>query len=165
MPKKLLVLLLGSNLGNRAGNLQQACLLIEDSIGPIGSVSSVYETAPWGFDSLNPFLNQCISIWSEMDPLRILEKIHVIESELGRKVRSAGYADRSMDIDILLYGDMIFTSPDLNIPHEKIKDRRFSLVPLSEILPDFVHPVFQKKISTLLSECLDDGEITRIVAD
>ena len=100
-----------------------------------------------------------------MDPVRILENIHLIESELGREVRSTGYADRSMDIDILLYGDMIFASPDLMIPHEKIKDRLFSLVPLAEILPDLVHPVFQKKISILLTECLDDGKITRIATD
>jgi len=162
MPERLLVLLLGSNLGNRSRNLHQACLLIEKSIGPIMSVSSVYETAPWGYDSKNGFLNQCLSIGSDMDPLRILEQIHKIEAKLGRQRRSPHYKDRLIDIDILLYGDMVLSRPDLKIPHQKLQDRRFSLVPLAEIMPDFEHPVFRKKISTLLSECIDNLPVKRI---
>ncbi|KPL12394.1 MAG: hypothetical protein AMS26_18055 [Bacteroides sp. SM23_62] len=162
MIEKLLVLLLGSNLGNRSGNLHQACLLIERSIGPIESVSSIYETAPWGYDSQNGFLNQCLTVWSGMDPDRILEQIHLIEAKIGRRGRSPDYSDRLIDIDILLYGDMVLSRPDLHIPHQKLQDRRFSLVPLAEILPDFEHPVFKKKISTLLAECLDKLPVTRI---
>jgi 2-amino-4-hydroxy-6-hydroxymethyldihydropteridine diphosphokinase len=165
MTEKLLVLLLGGNLGNRSGNLHQACLLIAESIGPIESVSSIYETAPWGYDSQNGFLNQCITIWSEMDPFRILESIHLIEAKLGRQGRSLEYIDRQIDIDILFYGDLVLSHPHLHIPHKKIQDRRFSLVPLAEILPDFEHPVFRKKISTLLSECTDNGKVKRKETD
>ena len=165
MTEKLLVLQLGSNLGNRTGNLHQARLLIGESIGPIKSVSSIYETAPWGYDSKNGFLNQCITVWSDMDPGRILERIHLIEAKLGRQGRSLEYIDRLIDIDILFYGDMVLSRPDLQIPQNKIQDRRFSLVPMAEILPDFVHTVFRKKISTLLSECMDKLEVKRIEKD
>jgi 2-amino-4-hydroxy-6-hydroxymethyldihydropteridine diphosphokinase len=165
MPDKLLVLLLGSNLGNRSGNLHHACLLIGESIGPIASVSSVYETAPWGYDSQNDFLNQCVTVWSSMDPGRIMDKIHLIEAKVGRKQRCQEYADRLIDIDILLYGDVILSRPDLRIPHQNLQDRRFSLVPLAEILPDFEHPILNKKISTLLRECLDDLPVKRMEAD
>ena len=165
MTEKLLVLLLGSNLGKRSGNLHQARLLIAESIGSIESVSSIYETAPWGYDSKNGFLNQCITVWSDMDPCRILERIHLIEAKLGRQGRSHDYIDRLIDIDILFYGDMVLSRPDLQIPHNKIQDRRFSLVPLAEILPDFEHPIFRKKISTLLSECMDKLKVKRIETD
>ncbi len=165
MTEKLLVLQLGSNLGNRSGNLHKACLLIVESIGPFESVSSIYETAPWGYDSKNRFLNQCITVWSVRDPGSILERIHLIETKLGRQGRSIDYIDRLIDIDILFYGDMVLSRPDLQIPHPKIQDRRFSLVPLAEILPDFEHPTFRKKISTMLSECLDKGEVKRIETD
>ena len=165
MTEKLLLLQLGSNLGNRSTNLHQACLLIVESIGPIKSVSSIYETAPWGYDSKNGFLNQCITVWSDMDHYRILERIHLIEAKLGRQGRSLDYIDRLIDIDILFYGDMVLSRPDLQIPHNKIQDRRFSLVPLAEILPEFEHPIFRKKISTLLSECIDNGKVVRIETD
>jgi 2-amino-4-hydroxy-6-hydroxymethyldihydropteridine diphosphokinase len=120
---------------------------------------------PWGYDSKNGFLNQCIALWSDMNPDKILEQIHLIEAKLGRQVRSVEYADRPIDIDILLYGDMVLSLPDLHIPHQKLQDRRFSLVPLSEILPDFEHPIFRKKISTLLSECMDNLKVKRIETD
>ena len=162
MHQKLLVLLLGSNLGNRSWNLEQARLLIGNSIGIIQSVSSLYETAPWGYNSKNAFFNQCLSIRTNMDPVRILEQIHLIEKNLGRKGRSQKFADRLIDIDILLYGDMVLSLPDLRIPHIKLQDRRFALVPLAEILPDCEHPEFRKKISVLLSECKDTLPVKQI---
>ena len=165
MTEKLLILQLGSNLGNRSGNLHQAGLMIVESIGPFESVSSIYETTPWGYDSKNDFLNQCITVWSVKDPGNILERIQLIEAKLGRLGGSLDYTDRLIDIDILFYGDMVLSRPDLQIPHSKIQDRRFSLVPLAEILPDFEHPVFRKKISTLLSECMDNLKVKRIKTD
>ncbi len=165
MPEKLLVLLLGSNLGNRIRNLEQACMLIGDSVGAIQSVSSMYKTAPWGFDSKNTFYNQCISVKTNLDPGRILEHIHLIEAKLGRKSRSREYADRTIDIDILLYGDMVLSLTDLQIPHRELPDRRFALVPLAEILPDFEHPVSGEKITVLLSDCKDTLPVRRIGTD
>lgn len=165
MTQKLLVLQLGSNLGKRSWNLHQACFMIEESFGPIKSVSSIYETEPWGYDSENSFLNQCITVGSDMDAGRILDRILQIEAKLGRKAGSVDYIDRLIDIDILFYGDMILSHPYLQIPHSKIQDRRFSLIPLAEILPDFEHPILRKKISTLLSECSDTGKVKRIETD
>ena len=162
MTEKLLVLLLGSNLGDRSENLRTACLRITESIGPIDSVSSEYETAPWGYDSKNGFLNQCLSLWSDSDPGKILGLIQAIESEMGRKTRIGEYADRLIDIDILFYGDLVLFRPDLLIPHPMIQRRRFTLVPLAEILPDFEHPVMGKKITKLLSECTDNLEVKRV---
>jgi 2-amino-4-hydroxy-6-hydroxymethyldihydropteridine diphosphokinase len=162
MHAKLLVLLLGSNLGDRSGNLHKTLLMIGELLGQIASVSSVYETAPWGYESKNSYLNQCLTLWTELDPGHILEQIHKIEEKLGRLERSPAYADRIIDIDILFYGDMILAYPDLHIPHEKVHKRRFSLVPLAEILPDFEHPVFRKKIRTLLAECRDELPVKRI---
>ena len=164
MHAKLLVLLLGSNLGDRSGNLQKTLLMIRECFGHIVSVSSVYETAPWGYTSKNSFLNQSLAIWSELDPRHILEQIHMMEARLGRLERNPVYADRVIDIDILFYGDTVLACPDLHIPHKKVHERRFSLVPLAEILPDFEHPVFRKKIRTLLAECKDELPVERITA-
>ena len=133
MTEKLLVLLLGSNLGDRSGNLHRARSLIGENLGSIESVSSEYETAPWGYDSKNGFLNQCLSLRSDADPGKILEQIQMIESEMGRKARIKKYADRLIDIDILFYGDTVVSRPDLQIPHPMIQHRRFTLVPLAEI--------------------------------
>jgi 2-amino-4-hydroxy-6-hydroxymethyldihydropteridine diphosphokinase len=162
MAENLLVLLLGSNLGDRSGNLKRARMQIAENIGPIDSVSSVYETAPWGYDSINGFLNQCLSLWSNKDPVKLLSQTQMIESEMGRKARGGEYTDRLIDIDILFYGNMILSRPDLQIPHDMIPHRRFTLVPLAEILPEFEHPVLGKKICTMLSECVDNLEVKRM---
>jgi 2-amino-4-hydroxy-6-hydroxymethyldihydropteridine diphosphokinase len=165
MTDKLLVLLLGSNLGDRSGMLFQASSLIAEKIGPVHSQSSVYESAPWGFDSVHGFLNQCITVRTDMEPGIILERIKRIEVRLGRKNPSMDYADRLIDIDILFYGDLVLSLPDLQIPHTRLQDRRFSLLPLAEIMPDFKHPVLKKTIRTLLSECADRLPVERFKAD
>jgi 2-amino-4-hydroxy-6-hydroxymethyldihydropteridine diphosphokinase len=162
MQEKLLVLLLGSNLGNRLKNLEQARNLVEDSLGDIQALSSIYETASWGYKSGNAYFNQCISLLACMDPDSILGQTQEIEKKIGRKSRSVEYADRLIDIDILFYGDMVLSLSELQIPHKKLQDRRFALIPLAEILPDFEHPVFNKKVKVLLAECKDILPVRRI---
>jgi 2-amino-4-hydroxy-6-hydroxymethyldihydropteridine diphosphokinase len=95
----------------------------------------------------------------------VLERIQGIETKLGRKKGSTDYLDRLIDVDILFYGDIILSQPDLVIPHPHLQERRFSLVPLAEILPDFEHPVFRKTIRTLLSECEDELPVERLGTD
>lgn len=153
-------LLLGSNLSDRALLLLNACKFIEERIGKIKKQSYVYESAPWGFVSENAFLNQVIMIKTYLKPHEILEKIKIIEKELGRVRLSKEYASRTIDIDILFYNDEIILKSDLEIPHPQLHKRKFTLVPLNEIDPKLNHPVFGKSIKTLLNECDDNSEVT-----
>ena len=166
-------LLLGSNQGDREGNLLKACAGITKRIGNILKRSSVYETEPWGFEDSTWFYNQAIEIETELSPEGILEEIHGIEKGLGR-IREAPscysgcscsteYSSRTIDIDILFYGSKIHFTEDLMIPHPRLHERRFSLMPLDEIAPGFIHPVYRKPVSELLHECLDEGKVSRLV--
>ena len=148
-------LLLGSNLGNRQGFLQMAIQHIETDIAPVVKKSSVYETQSWGKTDTPDYLNQVIVLKTVLNPQIILQKILNIEIELGRK-REEKWGSRTIDIDILFYGDDIIAEPGLNIPHPELHKRRFTLAPLDEIAPDFIHPVFKKSIFQLKSELKDN---------
>ena len=147
-------------MGDRLHNLQQAYELIEGTVNVILRKSSIYETAAWGFTEQEPFLNQVLCVSSTLAPHELLLKLLSIELQLGRK-RAEKNGPRIIDIDILLYGDQIISERDLIVPHPRMADRRFVLTPLNEIAPDFVHPVFNKTISLLLSECQDSLELKR----
>jgi 2-amino-4-hydroxy-6-hydroxymethyldihydropteridine diphosphokinase len=161
MKKSTTYLLLGSNSGNRSMLLTRALTMISSSIGTIVRKSSVYETAPWGFEAEVPFLNQAIVVETGLSAQRILEGILEIEMEFGRKRVPGGYASRSIDIDILFYGQKIIMTPELTIPHPLIRERRFVLVPLQEIAPDLVHPVYGVNIRGLLASCGDTGTVRK----
>ena len=154
-------LLTGGNEGDRYLHMQQAKANIELICGRIIRVSSVYETAPWGKADQADFLNQVLLVETLLRPMNLLQSILEIEKELGRK-RSIRNAPRSIDIDILLYNDEIIESAGLTIPHPRISERRFVLEPLNEIAPDYIHPVFQKSIQQLLSECKDELAVKKI---
>jgi len=152
---ELAVLGLGSNLGNRLASLKKAVNNIYFMPGfDILAFSSVYETEPWGFKNQNNFLNCVIAGLYRSDAVSLFEKIKEIEKKLGRISRDRWHP-REIDIDILFFGNKSFRSRNLVIPHPQIIDRNFVLVPLSEIMPCFVHPVFRKKIITLLNETND----------
>jgi 2-amino-4-hydroxy-6-hydroxymethyldihydropteridine diphosphokinase len=132
----MIYLSLGSNLGDKEGNILRAYTLIEQRIGHIARKSSLHRTAPWGFESSNDFLNSVIAIETSLTPRELLTETQRIEKEIGRtaKTSAAGtYQDRLIDIDILIYNDLIIDEPDLQIPHPLMNQRDFVLKPLKEI--------------------------------
>lgn len=127
---------LGSNLGNREENIRKAILLIGEKVGTVLRQSSLIETEPWGFESENSFLNGVILVETTFTPRQTLKATQEIERELGRKRKSDSlkkYADRPIDIDILLYDDLTIDEPDLKIPHPLMAQRDFVMIPLREI--------------------------------
>ena len=158
---KQTVLLLGSNIDNRFELLAKASSLIMEQIGSIVAASSIYESDPWGYDSNNPFFNQALLIKTTLSPEKVLEKCLNIEAQLGRTRNENGvYADRNIDIDILLYEDLIVSSEALEIPHPRMHQRRFCMEPLAEIAPNWIVPSFQKTTSQVLAMCPDLSKIS-----
>ena len=153
-------LLLGSNLGDRPLVLKSAREKVAEKVGALIKESSIYETAPWGLPDQPSFLNQVIEIETEMAPEDVLRNILDIEHELGR-IRYERWGARVIDIDILYYKDRILDSARLTLPHPRIQDRRFTLIPLSEIAPGFIHPLLQKTSIQMLSETGDNSEVTK----
>ncbi|TFG42847.1 MAG: 2-amino-4-hydroxy-6-hydroxymethyldihydropteridine diphosphokinase [Bacteroidia bacterium] len=160
---KIVFLGLGTNLGDREENLNKAISMIGEMAGEVISCSSVYETEPWGFQSENEFLNAVIKVRTHLKPSGLLGRILMIEAQLGRLREREGteYKSRIIDIDILLYGGEIIYKESLQIPHPRIPDRKFALVPLCEIAPEMVHPVLKKTMTELLEECKDESKVIR----
>ena len=148
-------LLLGSNLGDRISYLRQASRLIGETVATVIQASSVYETQSWGKTDEPDYLNQVLYIETDLHPGLLLEKLLGLETIIGRK-REVKWGSRIIDIDILFYGDQTINEPQLVVPHPELHNRMFTLAPLNEIAPDFVHPVLQKKISDLKSELKSD---------
>ena len=157
----LKALLLGANLGERAQTLHRAADLIAERIGLIVRQSKLYETAPWGITDQPSFLNQVILVETALAPEAVLEQTQAIEHELGR-VQDVKWGARIIDIDLLYYDQQIIDSDRLTVPHPYLHERRFTLVPLAEVAPDFMHPVLQKTSLELLAECADASEVVPI---
>ena len=141
---------LGSNLGDREANLRRALSLLCQRES-FTALSSVYETEPWGHTSQPSFLNLVCALETRLSPQELLELAHGVERELGR-VLTFRNGPRTMDVDILLYGNEIVNTPSLQIPHPLIPQRAFVLVPLAEIAPGLVHPSLGKSIWELFTE-------------
>jgi 2-amino-4-hydroxy-6-hydroxymethyldihydropteridine diphosphokinase len=154
--------LLGSNLGNRAKQLTDASEKIAQLIGSIDKSSCVYQTAAWGKPDQADFLNQVLLVKSDLKPLEALALVQSVELEMGRQ-RTIKWGERTIDIDILYVSDLVLHSPELEIPHPEIQNRKFTLVPLAEIAPDFVHPILKKSNADLLAICKDNLGVTVFV--
>jgi 2-amino-4-hydroxy-6-hydroxymethyldihydropteridine diphosphokinase len=149
-------ILSGSNLGDRLANLAEAKQLLSYFVGDIELESGIYETAPWGVADQPNFYNQVLKISTDLIPQDLLLTLQQIEEKMGREEADKGkMLPRVIDLDILYFGADIIASPDLQIPHPQIPNRRFTLIPLVEIAPDFQHPVLQKNHQMLLEECQD----------
>lgn len=154
------VISIGTNLGDKLQNLKEASFRIQSLGCNILKQSSVYETEPWGFYPGSNFLNQVIELETNMMPGDLLDQLLKIEKEMGRERSMNGYESRIIDLDILFYGNKVILEGNLVIPHPLIQDRRFILIPLNEILPNFQHPVIHKSISELLDSCRDNSWVT-----
>ena len=153
-------LLTGGNIGNRLEYLSKAKEKISKKCGSILQESAIYETAAWGMKNQGAFLNQVLKIETSFTPVQLLKTILQIEEDLGRR-REIKYGPRTIDIDILFFNDQVIDQQGLKIPHPQIQNRRFVLVPLNEIAPAKVHPVFQKNSSQLLTECSDTLKVNK----
>jgi 2-amino-4-hydroxy-6-hydroxymethyldihydropteridine diphosphokinase len=153
-------ILLGSNLGDKKDNLTKACEKISSVCGNISKRSSLYETSPWGYTEQSFFLNAVIELQTVYSPERLLELLLEIEIQLGR-VRIQKWGERLIDLDILYYDQEIINSAHLKIPHPELHNRKFTLIPLCEIAPGYVHPLLQRTNAQLLEACKDDGIVTK----
>ncbi|MFT4153104.1 2-amino-4-hydroxy-6-hydroxymethyldihydropteridine diphosphokinase [Parafilimonas sp.] len=185
-------LLTGSNLGNRLQNLRTAAALVEKHCGSIGSTSSIYQTAAWGFAEQPDFYNQALSVSTLLEPDALMQQLLAIESSMGRQ-RSFKMAPRIIDIDILLMNEtehdnfshtgectwrgsmrqlkkqictneIIYESAVVTIPHPRLAERRFVLTPLAEIAGNIIHPEYKKTMNELLAECKDKLAVHKISA-
>jgi 2-amino-4-hydroxy-6-hydroxymethyldihydropteridine diphosphokinase len=154
-------LLIGGNLGNTKQNLEKACALISDQCGSVSKLSSLYKTAAWGNTEQPDFLNLAIEIKTLLNAKQLIRRILKVEKQMGR-IRKEKYGPRIIDIDILLYNEEEHEMPFLKVPHPELHNRRFALVPLTEIAPAVLHPGFKKNISQLLSICPDESTVEKI---
>lgn len=142
---------LGTNLGNRPANLKQAISMLPPQM-VVKSKSKVYETPPWGYTEQDDFLNQVVKVTTYLEPLSLIKHLKRMEVAMGRKP-TFRHGPRLIDIDILFYDDEILKAPSLTIPHPRLHERGFVLLPMMDIAPDLMHPVVQRKIRELVGSC------------
>ncbi len=155
-------LLLGGNLGDRVANLKKAIYLLNDKVGKVSAISSLYETAAWGKTDQPAFLNQAVALQTRLSALEVLDLALTIEQELGR-VRKDKWGERLIDIDLILFGDHVINIPDkLQVPHPHMQHRKFVMEPLAEIAPDVLHPVLGETMLSICKNISDPLEVKKI---
>lgn len=155
----LAILLLGSNMGDRVLHLDEAEKHIQSFAKSIEQRSNTYTSNAWGKTDQADFLNRVISIRTDLLPDELLKKLIHIEQQMKR-VRLEKWGPRIIDLDILLFDDLVYVDEDLKIPHPGIVSRKFTLVPLCELYPDFIHPVYGLSLKHLLDNCKDTGHVS-----
>jgi 2-amino-4-hydroxy-6-hydroxymethyldihydropteridine diphosphokinase len=151
-------LLLGTNLGDKEQNLSNAVRSLK-KLGRVKKLSPIYETEPWGFADERNFFNMDLSLETRLNPFELLAEILRIEISIGRTRQEKQWVAREIDIDIIFYDDIVIDEENLVIPHPHLKNRKFALVPLNEIAPSLIHPLYRKTLKQLLSECPDESEV------
>ena len=154
-------ILFGSNMGDKDAIFAQACLLINNRCGQVVQVSAAYESEPWGFEADEWFLNRVIVVDTELAPDDLMQHLLDIERELGRirHPEAKGYTSRTADLDLLYYGQRVVNTERLTVPHPRLHLRRFALVPMCEVAPDWEHPVLEMTQEELLLHCPDDSVV------
>lgn len=161
--KNEVVILLGANLGDKKAMFSQVKTYITEHIGDCQKESAIYASKAWGFVSDSEFYNQVIVIETDFSAQDVLLRCQAIEKRCGRiREKDNEYEDRAIDIDLLYFNNDIVDTDNLVIPHPLLQERRFTLEPLCEILPDYVHPIYIKTNAQLLKECVDKGIVTRV---
>ena len=153
-------LLLGSNQGDSLKVLNETIQKLGE-LGDVISQSSVYKTGAWGKTNQPDFYNQVIDFRSKLEPVALLNELKAIENSLGRIITEK-WGPRLIDIDILFYGNITINSSELTIPHSRLHERKFTLIPLNELNPEFIHPVFKKSVKILLAECQDNLTVVKL---
>ena len=160
MKEHTVYLALGSNLGDRRANLKEAIAALPPQM-EVNAKSSVYETPPWGYEDQPKFLNQVIKAKTYLDAEPLLKHLKRLEVALGRK-ESFPNGPRLIDMDILFYDDLVLNTPALSVPHPRLHERGFVLLPLMDINPDLVHPINKKSVREIAAGC-DMGGIEKFV--
>lgn len=154
-------ILLGTNLGNKTQNLQTATQMLIEKVGTLQQSSAIYETMPWGVEDQPIFYNQVLAMDTHLEVNNLLEATQSIEVTMGRQ-KYRKWGERLIDIDILYYDQVMLESEHLNVPHSQIPNRRFTLIPLVEIAPDFYHPSLKLTQTQLLEQCPDKLEVKKV---
>lgn len=155
------ILSLGSNKGDRLKYLRSAIDSIGNCVYKTPKISRIYESEPWGFNSTVWFLNIAMLLETNLSPIELLDELNIIEKELGRERKSniSDYESRVIDIDIIFFGDRVLDEEQLIIPHPFAHLRKFVLLPVLDIFPDYIHPVLNKTIRELFESCPDKSEL------
>lgn len=161
MQTNIAYLSLGSNIGDKLNHIELAVQKLVLRTGELVTKSSLYVTEAWGNTKQEEFLNQVVAINTSHTPNSLLKELLNIEIELGR-IRNKRNDPRTIDIDILFYDDVIVSTTELKVPHPRLHLRKFVLIPMSEIAPKLVHPVFKKTINELLNQCEDNSHVKKI---
>lgn len=157
-------ILFGSNQGDKRKLLEQSCVLVSERCGMLVERSSAYITEPWGFESDEWFLNALLVVETELDPDTLMDTLMGIEAELGRvrHPEKEGYSSRTVDLDILYYGDRVVNTGKVTVPHPRLHQRKFALMPLCEVIPDFLHPVLNMSQEDILCQCPDPSTVKQL---